>query len=481
MTVKHHQAANSTKDKAGTIQSFAYSGRLMEKELPKYEMPKESNNPRTVYQIIHDELALDCNPSLNLATFVTNWMEPEANDLLLECASKNYADMSCYTQTTEIEGRCVSILSHLWNSPSISKESIGTYCVGSSEACLLGALAMKKIWQHKRSSENKDYFHPNIVMPSTVQVVWKKFATYFDVEPRYAIISEYKLDSNNDELIRLCDENTIGIISILGNTYTGHFDDVDDLNTKVTELNNKKGYNIGIHVDAATGGFIAPFLYPELKWDFRLKNVWSINTSGHKYGLVYPGVGFIVWRDDEKLPKDLIFDLHYLGGVEQTFTLNFSKPSSQVVLQYYNMLRLGRDGYKKVIKGCKENAIYLKKRLESMGPFEVISSDNGTPLVTCRLKESVVEYTVFDLERKLKEFGWITPAYQLPEGAEQIYILRMVVRESFSVDMASKFIDAMQKSIDFLMEQFASNNKKKAVESNKKHKKVRSAKMHVAC
>eukprot|EP00834_Sanchytrium_tribonematis_P000687 NODE_13_length_54415_cov_0.522424.p21 type:complete len:316 gc:universal NODE_13_length_54415_cov_0.522424:9087-8140(-) len=284
---------SSRRAKSSNMHTFAYTGRYMEQTLPKYEMPENSSDARCVYQIIHDELALDANPSLNLATFVTNWMEPEANQLLLETSSKNYADMSCYTQTAEIEERCVAMLAKLWNAPECNGSSNGTFCVGSSEACILGALAMKKLWQRERKSKGKDHYHPNIVMASTVQVVWKKFAEFFDVEPRYAKISPKKFDGNNEELVKLCDENTIGVVSLLGSTYTGHFDDVKDLNNRLEKFNSKNGTNIGIHVDAATGGFIAPFLYPDLEWDFRLPLVYSINVSGHKYGLVYPGAGNI--------------------------------------------------------------------------------------------------------------------------------------------------------------------------------------------
>ena len=482
-TSKDHKK-HTKRAQASNKHSFGNSGRsMMTQELPKYEMPQNSTDPASVYQIIHDELALDCNPTLNLATFVTNWMDKEANQLLLETAPKNYADMSCYTQTLEIEERCVSILADLWNAPEKNSHSTGTYCVGSSEACLLGALAMKKTWQQRRKAANKDHYHPNIVMSSTVQVVWKKFAAYWDVEPRYAIISEHKFDGNNDELIKLCDENTIGVISLLGSTYTGHFDDVQDLNTKLNALNKAKGWEIGIHVDAATGGFIAPFLYPDLKWDFRLNNVLSINASGHKYGLTYPGSGWIVWRDHLQLPEELVFDLHYLGGTEKTYTLNFSKPASQAILQYYNFLRLGRDGYTRVIQDCRDNADYLTTRIEKLGIFDIVSSATGTPLVTAKLKDSVTEFTVFDLEHKLKEYGWIVPAYQLAEGAEHLFILRMVVREAFSADLAAKLVEALKESIAHLSKAAneSTTTKKKNVESVKKAKKTRNAKMHIPC
>ena len=456
--------------------TFAYSGRFSCEALPKYEIPQKSTDPNCVYQIIHDELELDATPALNLATFVTNWMEPQANTLLLESANKNFADMSCYTQTAEIEERCVSMLANLWHSPATNGHSVGTYCVGSSEACMLAALAMKKKWQRERKDKGKEHYHPNMVMASTVQVVWKKFCAYFDVEPRLAKISDTKFDSDNQAMIDLCDENTIGIVSLLGSTYTGHFDDVEDLNDKLVKFNKSKGFKIGIHVDAATGGFIAPFIYPELKWDFRLSEVWSINTSGHKYGLVYPGVGFVVWRDSTYLPDEIVFDLHYLGGTEKTFTLNFSKPSSQVILQYYNFLRLGMDGYTRVIEDCRSNADYLAEEIGKLPEFKIISSSNGTPLVTCLLN-NVKEYTVYDLEHKLKEFGWIIPAYQLADGAEHLNILRMVVRESFTKDLAAKFIEALKRSMAYLDMKYKESHHDNPQKPNKK----RAHKAHNVC
>jgi len=454
--------------------SMAHATRYKITDLPKYELPEDSLDPRTAYRLVIDEMSLDGNPTLNLATFVTTWMEDEAMQLVMHTVGKNMADHNIYPQTIEIQNRCVQILARLFNSTEVeSKEQdkgpelstfhsaassvpevkgTGTCCIGSSEALMLCALALKKKWAHRRREQGKPFDKPNLIMSSSVQVAWKKFCCYFDVEPKFVPLAPDRFVMDIDMALDLADENTIGIVMMLGSTYTGHYEPIEEMNDALLKLNEEKGWDIGIHVDAASGGFIAPFMTPELKWDFRLPLVKSINVSGHKYGLVYPGIGWALWREKSDLPADMVFDLHYLGGVESTASLNFSRPASQMILQYYNFLRLGREGYKNVMENCRANANYLTQRLEEMEVFDILSDDVSVPLVAFKLKDEITDFTVYDLASKLRESGWILPAYSLSEGAEDVQLLRAVMRESFSQDLAELLCRSLAQAIAYFKE-----------------------------
>lgn len=410
-----------------------YSGRYLYKRLPKYELPEESVSPRTAYQLIKDELHLDGQANLNLASFVTTWMEPEAECLIKETLNKNFVDRDEYPQSQVIQERCVNILARLFNAPE-GESFVGTGTIGSSEAVMLGGLSYKWKWRDRRKKENKDYSRPNIVMSTGVQVVWLKFAKYFDVEARLIPVKERFYTFPPKELANYVDENSIAVVGILGVTETGQFDPIKEINDTLLKINKKNGWDVPVHVDAASGGFIAPFIYPKLKWDFRLPLVKGINVSGHKYGLVYPGIGWIIWRDENQLPEDLIFHINYLGGNQPTFTLNFSKGSSHILAQYYNFLRLGREGYRKIVQSLHENALYIGKSLVDSGKFELLSDSESLPVVTARLKED--PHRVFAISDDLRKKGWIVPAYTMPPDAEQVQVLRVVVREGLSRDMA---------------------------------------------
>lgn len=293
-------------------------------------------------------MSLDGTPTLNLASFVTTYMEEEAEKLMTECFAKNFIDYEEYPVSADIQNRCVSMIARLFNIPSHDENTnaMGTSTIGSSEAIMLAVLAMKKRWVNQRKAEGKPYDKPNIVMNSAVQVCWEKAARYFDVEEKYVYCTKDRYVIDPVEAINLCDENTIGICAILGTTYTGEYEDIKEIN----DLLEENDMDVPIHVDAASGGFVAPFVNPDLVWDFRLPKVVSINVSGHKYGLVYPGVGWVVWRDPEYLPKELIFNINYLGADQASFTLNFSRGASQIIGQYYQMIRLGKHGYRSIMK-----------------------------------------------------------------------------------------------------------------------------------
>ncbi len=428
-----------------------YGQRLLRKSLPRYELPESEMSPQTAYNVVHDELILDGNARLNLATFVTTWMEPEARLLMAETFDKNMIDKDEYPQTAELELRCVNMLSRLWNSP-LHEEAVGCSTIGSSEAAMLGGMALKWKWRERMKAANKPTDKPNLVMGINVQVCWEKFCRYWDVEPQCVPMEGDRYHLTAQEAVKLCDENTIGVIAVMGSTFDGSYEPVQEINAALDALQQQTGWDIPIHVDGASGGFIAPFLQPDLAWDFRVPRVKSINTSGHKYGLVYPGVGWIIWREKENLPDELIFSVNYLGGQMPTFALNFSRPGNQVVAQYYNFLRLGREGYTRIHKSCQDTALYLSGEIAQMKPFRLISNGSDIPVFAFALKE-VTNFTVFDLSERLRDRGWLIPAYTFPKNREDLAVLRIVVKEGFSRDMANLLLNDIHRHLQFFASQ----------------------------
>ena len=425
-----------------------YSTRYFTESVPKYEIPESGMPANAAYQLVKDEVSLDGNPALNLSSFVTTWMEPEVDKLIMENINKNFIDHFQYPQTEVVHERVVNMLGRLFNAPEETTFS-GTATIGSSEAIMLGLLAHKWTWKKRRQAGGKSYDKPNIVFGADVHVCWDKFAKYFDVEARIIPMEPDCYTITAETVAERIDDNTICVGAILGTTFTGGADPIKEISALLTEIKETKGWDIPIHVDAASGGFITPFANPELEWDFRLPQVKSINVSGHKYGLVYPGLGWLVFRDHSDPPEDLIFYVNYLGDEMPTYTLNFSKGGAMILAQYYNLLRFGREGYTRIAMNLLENARYLAKRLADSGKFEMLNAANLLPIVTAKLKEPV-NYTVFDLSHKLRERGWILPAYTLPPNAESIAILRMVVKENFSRDMADMLFDDIMNACEIL-------------------------------
>ena len=436
-----------------------YGSRYFTKSVPKYEMPKTGMPARAAYQIIHDELNLDGNPALNLASFVTTWMEPEADLLIMESIGKNYVDNDEYPQTEVIQDRVVNMLARLFNAPKDCK-SVGSATIGSSESIMLGLLAHKWTWKKRREAEGKPIDKPNIVMGADVHTVWEKFALYFDVELKLIPLREDIYTITAEDVIEEIDENTIAVGAVVGTTFTGQLDPIEEINNALLEIKKTKGWDIPIHVDGASGGFILPFLIPDLQWDFRLEQVRSINVSGHKYGLVYPGIGWLIFKDKTDLPEELIFNINYLGGLMPNYSLNFSKGSSTIIAQYYNFIRLGREGYTDIMKNMQENARYLASKLEATGKFKIINNRVIFPLVAVELQNC--EFNAFHLSEKLRQKGWIVPAYTLPPNANEIAVLRMVVKESFSKDMVEMLFDDIMKSIEKLNQ--SSEERKKIID-----------------
>jgi len=400
------------------------------------------------YEAITSELLLDGSARLNLATFVTTWMPSHAARLMADTAEKNMIDKDEYPQTAEIEARCVRILASLWNAPP-SGRATGCSTTGSSEAAMLGGLALKWRWRERMRAAGRPAERPNLVAGINVQVCWEKFCRYWDVEPRLVPMDGERLQLGAAEAAAMCDENTIGVVAILGSTYDGSYEPVAEIAAALDALQRDSGLDVPIHVDAASGGFIAPFLQPELEWDFRLPRVQSINASGHKYGLVYPGVGWAVWREEQALPRELVFDVSYLGGHMPTFALNFSRPGSEVIAQYHMFTSLGREGYRKVQQRSSDIAQHLASEVSKIGPYELLSDASELPVFAFALQPGA-DFTVFDVSKALRERGWLVPAYTFPANREDLSVLRIVIRAGMTREMANVLIGDLRSRTEAL-------------------------------
>ncbi|GHD59925.1 glutamate decarboxylase [Streptomyces mirabilis] len=412
---------------------------------PKHRLPDGPLPPNTAYQVVHDDLMLDGNARLNLATFVTTWMEPQAGVLMAECRDKNMIDKDEYPRTAELERRCVAILADLWNAPDPAS-TVGCSTTGSSEACMLAGMALKRRWM-QRNADRYPGARPNLVMGVNVQVCWEKFCNFWEVEARQVPMEGDRFHLDPQAAAELCDENTIGVVGILGSTFDGSYEPIAELCAALDQLQERTGLDIPVHVDGASGAMIAPFLDPDLVWDFRLPRVSSINTSGHKYGLVYPGVGWALWRTEAELPEELVFRVNYLGGDMPTFALNFSRPGAQVVAQYYTFLRLGREGFRAVQQTTRDLARGLAERIEALEDFRLLTRGDELPVFAFTTAPHVTAYDVFDVSRRMRESGWLVPAYTFPANREDLSVLRVVCRNGFSVDLADLFIEDLSRLV----------------------------------
>ncbi len=409
-------------------------------EMPIDALPEHGTGIDTAYEWISSELLLDGQARLNLATFVTTWMPKTAALLMGETADKNMIDKDEYPVTAEIEERCVNILADLWNSPE-HESATGCSTTGSSEAAMLSGMALKWRWRDRMKAAGKPTDKPNMVMGANVQVCWEKFCRYWEVEPRLVPMEGETFHLTPDRAVAHCDENTIGVVAILGSTFDGSYEPVKEIADALDQLESDKGLNVPLHVDGASGGFVAPFLAPDLEWDFRIPRVQSINASGHKYGLVYPGVGWAIWRDKAALHPDLVFDVNYLGGHMPTFSLNFSRPGSEVIAQYYMFMALGRKGYTDLMVNLQEIATYISDGISKMGPYRLISKGDELPVFAFALNHEIENYTVFDVSDRLRERGWLVPAYTFPENRQDLSVLRIVVRAGMHLEMADKLLE----------------------------------------
>jgi glutamate decarboxylase len=417
--------------------------------MPSDQLPDHGFGLETSYELISSELLLDGQARLNLATFVTTWMPSQAGRLMAETAEKNMIDKDEYPQTAEIEARCVKMIAELWRSPE-HEQATGCSTTGSSEAAMLAGMALKWRWRERMRAADKPTDRPNLVMGANVQVCWEKFCRYWDVEPRLVPMEGERYHLGPAEAVAQCDENTIGVVAILGSTFDGSYEPIAEISAALDQLEHDRGLYVPLHVDGASGGFVAPFLQPEIEWDFRLERVQSINASGHKYGLVYPGVGWVVWRNKEALPEDLIFDVNYLGGHMPTFALNFSRPGSEVIAQYFMFTSLGRAGYRRVMQDAQDVARHISSGVETIGPYRLLTDGSELPVFAFALEPDVTNYTVFDVSDRLRQNGWLVPAYTFPPNREDLSVLRVVVRAGMNHDMADLLLEHLEHQTKFL-------------------------------
>lgn len=432
----------------GEVLTPTFGSRYMTDPIPRNQLPECSMDPRAAYQLIHDELQTQGNPTLNMASFVTTVMDDECNRLISENVGVNYIDTEVYRANLEIQDRCVRILSDLCHAPDPGK-AWGTQCVGSSEAVMLAMLAHKRAWQEKRRAEGKPCDRPNIVMGNDVHLVWNKGANYLEVEQRLIPLHPERFTISAEEVLNRVDENTICVVGVLGTSYTFQYDPIEEINDALVRLKQEKGLNVPLHVDGASGAFIAPFLNPELNWDFQLEQVKTINASGHKYGLVYPGIGWALWRDADDIPRSLITETNVLGFVEKSFSLNFSRGGAMILAQYYNFIRLGREGYTRIMNTMRENARHLAKGIKAIGKFHIINAGAYTPSCCVSLKDES-KFNAADLVQTLAQKGWVIPAFSMPPDAQNVNVMRMNVKETFSRDMADILINDIKKALEKL-------------------------------
>jgi len=427
----------------------AYASALAEQPLPKWRIPEERSDPRVAYEVIHAELAMDGNASQNLATFCTTWSDPVTHTLMNESLGKNMIDKDEYPQTAEIESRCVHIIADLWHAPD-DAGTIGCSTTGSSEAAMLAGLALKWRWRARRQAEGKSTERPNLIC-GPVQVCWEKFARYFDVELRQLPVLPGATGLRPEQLREHVDENTIGVVAILGVTYTCDYEPVAAIAAELDAIQADTGLDVPVHVDAASGGFVAPFVQPDLVWDFRVDRVASINVSGHKYGMAPLGVGWVVWRSQDLLPEELIFRVNYLGGDMPTFALNFSRPGSQVIAQYYLLLRLGRQGYAQVQQACLDTAQWLADGIAGIGPFQLLYDGKGAlPAISYTLRDGEDRFNLYDLSEHLRMRGWQVPTYPLPPDRQETVIQRVLIRHGTSRDTMEIFLEDLRRCVERL-------------------------------
>ncbi len=447
--------------------------------MPSAQMNDAPVEPRIAAEMIREYLSIEGNATQNSATFCQTYMEPTAVKLMADNLEKNAIDKDEYPMTADLENRCVAMIGNLWHA-NAAEQPIGTSTVGSSEACMLGGLGMLFRWKQQCAVRGVDYRtrRPNLVICSGYQVCWEKFCRYWDVDMRLVPLDRDHLSLNIDTVMDYVDTDTIGVVAILGITYTGRYDDVAALDAKLSAYNKQHPRAcVRIHVDAASGGMFAPFVEPNLKWDFRLENVWSISTSGHKYGLVYPGVGWVVWRGKAALPEKLIFWVSYLGGKEATMAINFSRSASQIVGQYYMLMRNGRQGYREIHQRTLDVARYLAQQIGDMGCFDLFEAAEHLPIVCWTLKPGAGcanvggcaagtaaagerGWTLYDLADRLRMQGWLVPAYPMPANLEHLDVQRLVVRQDFSMPLAIALVRDMRKQIDILNGQVAARTGK---------------------
>ena len=445
----------------------------LEEPAPSEFIPKHKTPAEKAYQLVKDETFPQTQPRLNLATFVTTYMDDYGTRLMNEAVGINYIDETEYPRVAVMCGRCINMIANMWNTTEKNEWKTGAVGIGSSEACMLGGVAAWLRWREKRKKQGKACDKPNLVMSTAYQVVWEKFCQLWQIEMRTVPITHSNPTLDIEAALKMCDENTICIVPIAGVTWTGMNDDIEGLDKALEEYNARTGYDIPIHVDAASGGFILPFLNPEKKWDFRLKWVKSISTSGHKYGLVYPGLGWVVWRDKDYLPAEMSFSVNYLGASITQVGLNFSRPAAQILAQYYNFIHLGMEGYREVHSNSMAVATYCHDAIGKMDCFFNYSETLDNPLFIWTMNpeyDMTAKWTLFDLQDKLMMKGWMVPAYTMPKDIEDMVVMRIVVRQGMTRDMADMLIGDIRDAVAELEKLEYPTSSRTAYENNIKQK-----------
>ncbi|MFI3278577.1 MAG: glutamate decarboxylase [Rikenellaceae bacterium] len=439
------------KSSKSNVSTAVYASPQMLNSAPTDRIPEGMTSPEIAYQMVKNETYAQTQARLNLATFVTTYMDEHATRLMNEAIDINYIDETEYPRVAVMCGRCINIIANLWSTPQKSEWKCGAVGIGSSEACMLGGVAAWLRWRKRRIAQGKAYDKPNLVMSTAFQVVWEKFCQLWQIELRTVPLTAKSQTLDVESALKICDENTICIVPIVGVTWTGLNDDIEALDSALEEYNERTGFDIPIHVDAASGGFILPFIAPEQRWDFRLKWVYSISTSGHKYGLVYPGLGWIVWRDETLLPEEMSFSVNYLGASITQVGLNFSRPAAQILGQYYNFIRLGFEGYRDIQKGSMLIARYCHEKIGAMSCFTNFAQTVDNPLFIWHMNEEYdkdAKWTLYDLQDKLQQSGWMVPAYTMPKDIDNMIVMRVVVRQGMSRDMADMLLTDVQNAVD---------------------------------
>ena len=453
MEQKNDTRANGTErnETRANATTAVFGSEKMLTPAPTQTIPEHKTTPEIAYQMVKDETYPQTQPRLNLATFVTTYMDEYATRLMNEAIAVNYIDETEYPRVAVMCGRCINILANMWHSPEEQEWKTGALGIGSSEACMLGGVAAWLRWRKRRKEQGKPFDKPNLVMSTGFQVVWEKFCQLWQIEMRTVPLTLEHPTLDAKEALKVCDENTICIVPIAGVTWTGLNDNIEELDRELDAYNQQTGYEIPIHVDAASGGFILPFLNPDEKWDFRLKWVLSISTSGHKYGLVYPGLGWVVWKDKQYLPEEMSFSVNYLGANITQVGLNFSRPAAQILGQYYNFIRLGFDGYKEVQENSMEVAQYCHDEIGKMECFTNYADKLVNPLFIWYMNPEYnqkAKWTLYDLQATLQQSGWMVPAYTLPKNIDDIVVMRIVVRQGMSRDMADMLLGDIRNAIE---------------------------------
>ncbi len=447
------QVMDKKKNNQKELSEPIFGSQQMREPAPSEYIPKHRTRSDIAYQIVKDETFPQTQPRLNLATFVTTYMDEYGTKLMNEAVGINFIDETEYPRVAVMCGRCINMVANMWHSPEKAEWKTGAVGIGSSEACMLGGVAAWLRWRERRKAQGKPYDKPNLVMSTAYQVVWEKFCQLWQIEMRTVPITREHITLDIEKAIEMCDENTICIVPIAGVTWTGMNDDIEALDKALDKYNSLTGYDIPIHVDAASGGFILPFINPKKKWDFRLKWVYSISTSGHKYGLVYPGLGWVVWKDKKYLPEQMSFSVNYLGASISQVGLNFSRPAAQILAQYYNFIHLGMEGYYEIHSNSMNIAEYFHQQIGRMPCFKNYSKTLENPLFIWSLDpeyDKKAMWTLFDLQDRLMQSGWMVPAYTMPKDIEDMVVMRIVVRQGMSRDMASMLIEDIQNAVEAL-------------------------------